>query len=69
MNEIIKEKYNNMVANSADFRRFINLVDKIPINEIICAYGLKNDVISCCSGLSEMPASKQAGVVSLRLNF
>lgn len=51
MNELINEKYINLIANSGEFREFVNKMDKYTTEEIIALYELKNDIISCYSGL------------------
>lgn len=52
MKEAIKKQYNNML-NNADFRAFVEIMDKYSTDEIIALYGLNNNTISCFAGLSE----------------
>lgn len=56
MTEIIKNQYADLIVNSADFRLFVESMSKISTNEIKVKYGLKNDIISYCSGLLKMQA-------------
>lgn len=50
MKEQINQKYNNLIANSAQFRQFVIDMDKLSTNEIIARYELKTDLI-CSVGL------------------
>lgn len=52
MNDIINKKYNDLITNNDDFRRFVENMDKYSNEEIISMYGLK----ITCSGLLEMPS-------------
>lgn len=53
MNEYINQQYNNLYEESADFRAFVESMEKYSTEEIAALYELKLDVISCSAGLLE----------------
>lgn len=65
MNNTFNIQY-NLTINSNDFIEFVEEILKHPTNETIA---LKNDIISCCSGLLEKPTSKLFDVVVLNQDF
>jgi len=56
MKERINKKCANLITDNADFRAFVEQMEKYSTEEIIALYGLDNDIIFYCSGLSKMPA-------------
>lgn len=42
----INDLYTNLIANNADFRAFVESMEKYSTDEIIAMYELENDVIS-----------------------
>lgn len=56
MKEIIQIKYNELYLNSAEFRIFVENMEKYSTEEIISLYGLNSVLISCDSVHSEMQA-------------
>lgn len=56
MSETINKEYTNLTADSFEFRRFVESMDKIPTEEIIARYELKTDIISYYSDLSKRQA-------------
>lgn len=46
MKELINQQYNDLYANSLDFRLFVEKMDKYSTEEIKHLYDLKIDVIS-----------------------
>lgn len=56
VSKIINEMYVNLIANSANFRQFVEDMEKYTTEEIIAEYGLKNSIICPCSGPLEKPA-------------
>lgn len=56
MNELINKQYADLILNNADFRAFVEKMDKYSTDEIIVKYGLILDTISCLPGLSRKQA-------------
>lgn len=56
MTEIISKMYGNLIADSADFRQFVEDMEKYTTEEILAEYGLKNSITCPCSGSLEKPA-------------
>lgn len=52
--ENINDLYTNLIANNADFRAFVESMEKYSTDEIIAMYELEM-IISYCSGPSKMP--------------
>lgn len=62
MNDLIQRQFNDLYANSADFRIFVERMQKYSTDEIVRKYGLNTELISYCSGLLRKQEEVQAGV-------
>lgn len=56
MKDLIQKNYNDLYANSADFRIFVERMQKYNTDEIVRKYELNTELISYCSGLSKRQA-------------
>ena len=54
MKDIINSKYNDLYVNSAEFRLFVEKMEKYSTDELNTLYGTKSNIISCLAVLSKM---------------